>query len=168
MQKNSVVEIVRSLNGSGTRYLIAGGLAVVAHGYLRLTADVDIILDLEDTRLRDCLRALASLGYKPRAPVSLDEFAIQAKRAQWIREKGLKVFSLFSSRHPATEIDLFAESPVDFGQAYARASRQEVAPGMEAVFLGLEDLIQLKQAAGRTKDLDDISRLKSLREGGHE
>lgn len=34
MQKNSVVEIVRPLNGSGARYLIAGGLAVVAHGYL--------------------------------------------------------------------------------------------------------------------------------------
>ncbi|MEK6653859.1 MAG: hypothetical protein AABY92_01735, partial [Thermodesulfobacteriota bacterium] len=92
----------------------------------------------------------------------------QAKRAQWIIEKGLRVFSLFSSRHPATEIDLFVESPVNFAQAYARASRQEVTPGVEAVFLGLEDLIQLKQAAGRAKDLDDISRLQRLRESGHE
>lgn len=168
MQKNSVVEIVQSLNSSGSRYLIAGGLAVVAHGYLRLTADVDIILDLEDARLRDGLKALAALGYKPRAPVPLDEFAVPEKRAQWIKEKGLKVFSLFSGRHPATEIDLFVESPMDFGQAYARASRQEVAPGVNAVFLGLEDLIRLKQAAGRAKDLDDVSNLKRLGEGGHE
>jgi hypothetical protein len=94
MQKNSVVEIVRSLNSSGARYFIAGGLAVVAHGYLRLTADVDIILDLEDSRLRDCLKGLSKLGYRPRAPVPLDEFADPAKRSRWITEKGLKVFSL--------------------------------------------------------------------------
>jgi predicted nucleotidyltransferase len=168
MQKNSVVEVVRALNGSGQRYLIAGGLAVVAHGYLRLTADVDIILDLEDKHLDGSLTALAGLGYRPRAPVPLKEFADAAKRSLWMREKNLKVFSLSSSLHPATEIDLFIESPLNFEQAYGRASRQEVTPGVEAVFLGLDDLILLKQAAGRPKDLDDISKLNALKENGHE
>ena len=164
MQKDSVVAVVRALNGSGARYMIAGGLAVVAHGYLRLTADVDIIFDLEDKRLVTGLQALSGLGYQARAPVPLEEFADAAKRSQWIREKGLKVFSLFSSRHPATEIDLFVESPLDFSKAYDQASRQNVAPGVEAVFLGFDDLIWLKQAAGRAKDFDDISQLKKLKE----
>ncbi len=162
MQKNSVVEIVRGLNSSAVRYMIAGGLAVVAHGYLRLTADIDIILDLRDARLTDALTALASLDYHPRAPVPLADFALSAKRSQWIREKGLKVFSLYSARHPATEIDLFVESPLDFDEAYGRSVRQEVAPSVTAVFLGLADLIRLKEAAGRAKDLDDVSRLRDL------
>ena len=168
MQKDSVVEVVRALNDSRVRYLIAGGLAVVAHGYLRLTADVDIILDLEDKRLEGCLMALAGLGYRPRAPVPLNEFSDAAKRSQWILEKGLKVFSLFSARHPATEIDLFVEAPLDFEPAYGRAARQEVASGVEAVFLGIDDLIALKRSAGRSKDLDDISKLEKLRGDEHE
>jgi len=45
--KRSVEAIVDALNAAGVRYLIAGGLAVVAHGYVRFTADVDLILDLE-------------------------------------------------------------------------------------------------------------------------
>lgn len=163
MQKNSVVEVVEALNAAGPRYLIAGGLAVVAHGYLRLTADVDIIIDLADKRLADSLAALAALGYQPQAPVPLKEFADASKRSEWMREKGLTVFSLFSSRHPATEIDLFVDFPLNFNQAYGRAIRQEVAVGVEAVFLGLDDLIELKRKAGRPKDLDDISKLKTLR-----
>jgi hypothetical protein len=38
--------IVRALNDAGVRYLIAGGLAVNAHGYLRFTKDADFIIQL--------------------------------------------------------------------------------------------------------------------------
>ena len=61
METGSVEEIVSSLNGAGARYLIAGGLAVVAHGYVRLTADLDIILDLDHPELRTWLAALGAL-----------------------------------------------------------------------------------------------------------
>lgn len=47
MERRSVEAIVRALNDAGVRYLIAGGVAVVAHGYVRFTADLDVILDLE-------------------------------------------------------------------------------------------------------------------------
>jgi hypothetical protein len=39
-----------------------------------------------------------------------------------------------------------------------------VAPGLEATFIGLDDLIFLKQRAGRPQDLDDVARLRALRE----
>ncbi len=45
MEVRSIEAIVRSLNDAGVRYLIAGGLAVIAHGYTRVTQDVDLILD---------------------------------------------------------------------------------------------------------------------------
>jgi hypothetical protein len=160
MQKRSVEAIVRALNESSVRYLIAGGLAVVAHGYLRFTADVDLILDLDEDNARRALSALAGLGYRPRAPVPIEQFADPAARLRWVHEKGLTVFSLYSSQHPATEVDLFVESPVDFEKAYQAAVRIEVAPGLAATILGLDDLIELKKKAGRPQDLADIERLR--------
>lgn len=162
MEKRSVEAIIGALNGANVRYLIAGGLAVVAHGYVRFTADVDLIVDLEAANVRRAMTTLASLGYRPRAPVEVDEFADPAKRAQWVREKGLMVFSLYSAEHPATEVDLFVESPLDFEQAYRAAVRMEVATGVSATFIGLSDLLRLKQQAGRAQDLLDIDKLKAL------
>src|SRR5262245_30832295 len=111
MERRSVEAIVEALNRAGARYLIAGGLAVVAHGHVRFTADVDVVLDLERGNLERALAALAGLGYRPRAPVELIEFADAAKRTAWARDKGMTVFSLFSAEHPATEVDLFLDAP---------------------------------------------------------
>jgi predicted nucleotidyltransferase len=164
MTKRSVEAIVAALNASGVRYLVAGGLAVVAHGYLRFTADVDMMIDLEPQNVERAIEALEGLGYRPRAPVAFREFADPGKREKWVKEKGLTVFSLFSDEHAATEIDLFVEPPLDFDAAYESAARFDVAPGVEAVFVGYEDLLRLKQQAGRQVDLEDIERLKAIRD----
>lgn len=169
MDKNSVEAIVGALEAAEARYLIAGGLAVVAHGYVRFTADLDLILDLEEANLRRGLAALKALGYRPRAPVPIEEFADAARRASWIEEKGLKVFWLNSDLHKGTEIDVFVEAPFEFAPAYEVARRESLAGGAVARFLDLDRLIGLKRRAGRPRDLDDIARLEELRgEGGHE
>lgn len=62
-----------------------------------------------------------------------------------------------------TEVDLFVESPLDFDRAYAAAARMEIAPGVEATFVGLEDLLRLKRQSGRPQDLDDVRHLSDLR-----
>ena len=46
MKLASFEAITRSLNTAGVRYLIAGGLAVNAHGYLRFTKDADLVIVL--------------------------------------------------------------------------------------------------------------------------
>ena len=162
MEKSSVEAIANTLNAAAVRYLIAGGLAVVAHGYVRFTADLDVIIDLEPANVGRAVAALSQLGYQPRAPVGLSEFADPKKRAMWVREKGLTVFSLYSPEHPATEIDLFVELPLDFAHAYAGAARMDVAPGVPATFIGLDDLLRLKRQAGRPQDLLDIEKLRAL------
>ena len=164
MERRSVEAVVRALNEAGARYLIAGGLAVVAHGFVRLTADIDMVLDPEPAALRRAIGALSALGYRPRAPVEFAEFADEARRKEWARDKGLTVFSVFSGEHKATEIDLFVETPFDFERVFARARRIEVAPGVEATFVGLADLFDMKRKAGRPQDLEDIEALESLRD----
>lgn len=154
--------MLRALNDAGVRYLVAGGLAVVAHGYVRFTADVDLVLDPDPRALRRAVEALSALGYVPRAPVPFEDFADRAKRASWVRDKGLAVFSLYSPQHALTEVDLFVEPPFDFDQVYARAYRTDLSPGVAVTFVGLADLLQMKRAAGRPRDLEDVESLESL------
>jgi hypothetical protein len=50
MKLSSFEAIVGALNEAGVRYLVVGGIAVNAHGYLRVTNDVDIVIRLEQGR----------------------------------------------------------------------------------------------------------------------
>lgn len=68
MKLSSFEAIVRALDKASTRYLVAGGLAVNAHGYLRFTKDIDIVLSLEQENAPRALQALERFGYQPTAP----------------------------------------------------------------------------------------------------
>ena len=149
MTRSSVESIVASLEAAGVRYLIAGGLAVVAHGHVRFTADVDLVLAPDEDNLRQAVAVLESHGYVPRAPVPLSAFADRAERTRWQREKGMVVFSTHSARHPATEVDLFLEPPIDFESAWRSSVRLELTPGVTARFVSLADLRAMKRASAQ-------------------
>lgn len=52
MRLMSFEAIADALEKAGVRYLVAGGLAVNAHGYLRFTKDVDLVIQLEAENLQ--------------------------------------------------------------------------------------------------------------------
>lgn len=165
MKLKTVGALFKALKDENVRYLVAGGLAVVAHGYLRFTADIDLFLDMDRKNLNAAIGVFKAFGYRPRAPVEIEEFGDPEKREQWVREKGLTVFSLWSPDHTATEIDLFIEEMIVFEEAYRRCMQFIVTEGVEATIIGLDDLITLKKRAGRPQDLHDIEKLNTIREG---
>ncbi len=63
MEVRSIEAIVRALNDAQVRYLIVGGLAVNAHGYERLTKDVDLVIGLEPENIIKGLQVLQAIGY---------------------------------------------------------------------------------------------------------
>ncbi len=65
------VPVLEALNDMQVRYVVVGGLATVLHGYARLTADIDLMVDLEPEELRKSIDALAGYGMVPRLPVDL-------------------------------------------------------------------------------------------------
>jgi len=168
MEGRSVEAVVRALEEAGVRHVIVGGLAVVAYGHLRLTADVNLVLDPEPAALRRGIDALAGLGFRPRAPVEFAAFADPEERRRWAREKVLTLLSVFSPLHPATEIALHVEPPFDFEAVHARALRFEVAPGLAGTFVSLQDLIEMKRKSGRPQDLEDVARLEALHRPGRD
>jgi len=63
-----VEAIVCALNLAEVEYLIVGGLAVNAHGFVRMTRDVDVVLELNPVNVRRALDALLGIGYNMSIP----------------------------------------------------------------------------------------------------
>lgn len=155
-------QIFAGLEAKQVRYLVVGGVAVVLHGHPRFTADLDLVLLLDDANTRAALGALSGLGYRPRLPVRLEEFADPAARKRWSEEKNLVAFTLWSANFPATEVDLFVNDPFPFQEAFERASNLVLSGGVHVRVASIADLIELKRAAGRPKDLEDIAALQAI------
>lgn len=160
MKLGSFEAVVRALDEAGVRYLVAGGLAVNAHGYLRFTKDIDIVLQLERENIVMAMEALARLGYRPAAPVEAAQLADVAHRQRWIREKNMQVFQLWSDEHRETPIDVFVEEPFDFDEEYRRALVKPLYDTIEVRFVSLSTLIRLKEAAARPQDNIDLDYLR--------
>lgn len=118
MRLASFEAIVRALNEANVRYLVAGGLAVNAHGYLRFTKDADFVIQLIPDNIARTFAALQPLGYKPLAPVTAEQFAERATRESWIRDKNMQVLQLWSDYHRETSIDIFVQEPFPFDEEY--------------------------------------------------
>lgn len=156
--------IARALGKAQVRYLVAGGLAVNAHGYLRLTQDVDLVIQLKPANIAPAFQALASLGYHPSVPVTAAQFADEAQRAAWIRDKGMQVLNFQSDLHRGMSVDVFVFEPFDFDLEYDAAMRGELAPGLIVRFVSITTLIAMKQLANRPRDLDDVEHLRMIME----
>ena len=163
MEVRSVETIVRSLNAAKVQYLIVGGLAVNAHGFVRLTRDVDIVLHLEPANAERGLSALLAAGWQLAIPEQPAAFADAALRERWRTEKNLIVLKLWSDVHRRTPIDVFVYEPFDFAAEWARAERLEICPGVLAPVVSLATLLEMKKTAGRPQDLQDIEELQRAR-----
>lgn len=156
--------IAGALRDARVRYLVAGGLAVNAHGYVRLTYDVDLVIQLKPENIRPAFVALAGLGYRPTVPVTAEQFSDAAQRARWIRDKGMQVLNFASDRHRPVSVDVFVTEPFDFDREYEAALQGELAPGLTVRFVSIPTLIAMKQLANRPRDLDDIEHLRMIME----
>jgi len=160
MKVTSFEAIARALQDAAVRYLVAGGLAVNAHGYLRFTKDVDLVIQLDPGNIHRALSALTALGYRPAIPVKAELFADPVQRETWTREKGMQVFQLWSDQHRETPIDMFVNEPFAFDQEYAEAVVKPLHDDLPVRFVTIPTLIRMKQLADRPQDRIDIEHLR--------
>jgi len=162
MELSALQAIARQLNDSGVRYIIVGGMAVVAHGYGRMTFDVDIVIKLDQRNILHAFSALARAGYRPRVPVTPEQFADATTRESLIKDKGMMVLNLWSDLYRDTAVDIFVSEPFDFEHAEKVSLCETLEDGTPVRFADIPTLIQMKRVAGREKDLDDIRHLEML------
>ena len=150
------------LNTAGVRYVVVGGLATVLHGYARLTADVDLAVDLAPEEATKMIQALVARGFRPQVPVLPEEFANPTVREVWFRDKHMRAFSLVDPVNPMRVVDLLLKPEIPFEELLARS--QEVMLNKTKIRIAsIDDLIALKRQAGRPQDLTDIEQLQAIR-----
>ena len=151
-----------TLNETGVRYVVVGGVAAVMHGHARLTADVDLVVDLAPDPARRIVDALTELGLSPSVPVKATDFADPSIRESWTTEKGMVVFPMVDLKNPMRAVDLFARYPLDFDALWSRADVIDLN-GIGVRVASIDDLIAMKRDAGRPLDLDDVDHLERIR-----
>ena len=140
-------EFIALLNSHRVEYLIVGGHAVAFHGHPRFTGDMDVLIRATPANARRVLGVLSDFGFGTIGISELD--LVYAGRVVQLG-------------HPPNRIDLLTSiSGVDFDSAWE--SRVDTRMDGQAVaFLGWEELLRNKRAAGRQKDLADLEKLLAI------
>jgi hypothetical protein len=149
-----VDDIARDLVGlfeaEGIPYALMGGLAVRIHALPRPTYDVDFTVLLPRSELPRIYQSVEKFGYTVTA----------AQKTGWVDTvQGLPVIKVqvYIFGH-AVDVDLFL-AETDY-QCHLLSRRQRHrAEGLDAWFVSPEDLVLLKQLAGRPKDYVDVGEI---------
>jgi hypothetical protein len=131
-------KIARRLEGLGIHYAVAGGMSLDAHGFRRLTVDIDILVTRE--ALKAIHERLEGPGYVP---------PFTGSKNLRDTESGVRIEFLVTGEFPGDG----KPKPVAFPDP------AEVGVEVDGVrFLALPTLVELKLASGMT----NLSRLKDL------
>lgn len=146
--------VFATLDRHGVDYLTIGAFAVIAHGYVRATADIDFVARQDRDNFERLAAAFADLGARLRGidaelldidPTDPDVLANGAS------------FTLATDAGP---VDYLNDVPGagDYDELLAHAVEAHAA-GVRVRVVGLDDLIRMKRASGRPQDLRDIANL---------
>ena len=132
------------------RFVVVGGIAVSLQGYVRLTEDVDIILDCEKSNVRRFLDSLADYGEGFAKEFSPEDFTPEEGALRLIEET------------EGCQLDIFT---VLSGKTYADLAKDaEIfeVHGLKILYASKKSLIELKSNTVREKDQLDVQALRKL------
>ena len=119
--------------------MLIGATAFPVHGYARATLDVDIFIRATLENAQRTRQALSAFGYDL-TEVTDDELLT--------KKVLIRQYLVEADIHPYVR-------GVTFDEVWARRVHDRLGQTPTA-FAGLDDLIRMKEAAGRPKDLEDL------------
>jgi len=156
------LEILSRLRDEGVDFVIVGGVAAALHGGTRVTFDLDVVPSLEPSSWAAGIDLLWSLGARPRIPEPLEKIRDVEHVARWRQEKGMMALN-FRTSDGSTEVDLLVGESDRFTELRRRAVAVAVE-GRQFLVASIDDLIGMKQRAGRPQDLLDIAELNDIKQ----
>lgn len=138
-------ELLKSLNRNAVRYLMIEGYAVVLHGYVRNTTDLDLAVAPDADNAERLVKALKDFGFDV-PNLDTDLFT--------------KPNSLIRMGFEPLKVEILNYlRGVDFEDAFR--NRKEInVDGVDINLISITDLIANKRAVGRHIDLADVEELE--------
>jgi hypothetical protein len=146
-------EILVALADQRVEFVVIGGIAVQAHGYIRGTHDVDIIVKATTLNLSRLSEALVELEAELRTPGTL-----KLADPQQLRRAPLIPVITRAGPLDVLNVEHVAGGPRSYDALHDAAIEVDLR-GRAIAVAGLSDLIRMKRAAGRQQDLMDIEAL---------
>lgn len=148
---------LQTLDRHGVRFIVIGGYAAAIRGSPVITGDVDICYARDDANLERLAEALRDLGATLRGAPPDVPFQLDAKTL-----KRGDAFTFNTTLGPLDCVGTPAGT-AGFEDLDAEASDEDL-DGLTLRVSSIEDLMRMKRAAGRTKDLIALEWLGALRD----
>ena len=141
--------------------MIVGGVAAALHGNPRVTFDLDLVPSLDPDSWAAAVDLLWSLGARPRISEPLKRIRDVEQIRRWQTEKGMLALN-FRTPDGSVEVDLLVSESDQIEELRQRAIPITLDTGTFFV-ASIDDLIAMKQRAGRPQDLLDIAQLQDIK-----
>ena len=139
-------QLLKLLKENHVKFLIIGATAFPIHGYSRATLDIDIFIRPDKVNAQRTLQALKEFGYDI-TDITIDDLLT--------RKVLIRQYLIETDIHPAVK-----------GITFEKVWKNKVKAKFGKTFVwfaSLDDLITMKKAASRTRDVEDLKYLRRLK-----
>jgi len=140
--------LLQSLLDHDVKFLVIGAWALPAHGYERMTNDVDIFFEPTRANAQRVVDALKAVGYD-----GIEELPMETILTKKVL---MREYALQADTHPFVK-------GMSFRDAWNGRVKTEIK-GLKVFVPSLDSLIAMKKAAGRARDREDLRVLEKVRE----
>ncbi|MBI4412057.1 MAG: nucleotidyltransferase [Deltaproteobacteria bacterium] len=141
-----IESLLKLLKENDVDFVVIGASAFPTHGYARATVDIDLFIRKTVENAQKTLSALKKFGYDVTDLTADDLLKNKVLIRQYVVE---------------TDIHPFVTG-ITFDDVWAHKVKDKIGD-VEVYIASLDDLIKMKKAAGRDKDLEDLKILEKLK-----
>lgn len=148
--------VIRAFKSHKVPMTIVGGYAVVLHGVVRGTLDVDAVIAHSKQSFLSAEKALNSIGLESRLPLKAEE--VFQFREEYIQNRHLIAWSFHNPQNPLEVVDIvLTHDQKNVG------SVKRTYDGVGFSIASLDSLIAMKKQSNRPQDREDVAALKKIK-----
>ena len=143
----SIQTLLQSLLDHNVKFLVIGAWALPAYGIERMTRDIDIFIEPTEENANKTIKALQKVGY---TAIRDDHTELLLTQKVLLRQYILQ-----------TDVHPFVKGS-EFHRAWKTRKETDIK-GLKIFVPSIDELLSMKKAANRPKDVEDILNLEKMK-----